>query len=185
MPRPMGGKGGQNFEQAKDFRGAMKKLVHYLNKFHKLLVIAFALAAVSAILSIIAPDRLSDMTDLISDGLVPNISENTVTEIMSDSNISNEDKIVFASIMTSITEDSTSGEIFAAIDEMPEYIKSIVKPQMHFAAIKSIALFLAIVYIASAIFSFFQHFIMATVSNNFAKDLRGRIITKINKLISL
>lgn len=24
MPRPMGGKGGQNFEQAKDFRGAMK-----------------------------------------------------------------------------------------------------------------------------------------------------------------
>ena len=49
MPRPMGGKGGQSFEQAKDFRGAMKKLVHYLNRFHKLLVIAFVLAAVSAV----------------------------------------------------------------------------------------------------------------------------------------
>ena len=82
MPRPMGGKGGQSFEQAKDFRGAMKKLVHYLNRFHKLLVIAFVLAAISAVLSIIAPDRLSDMTDLISDGLVPNISESTVTEII-------------------------------------------------------------------------------------------------------
>ena len=182
MPRPMGGKGGQSFEQAKDFRGAMKKLVHYLNRFHKLLVIAFVLAAVSAVLSIIAPDRLSDMTDLISDGLVPNISESTVTEIMSDPNISNEDKMEFTSIMSGITEDSTSSEIFAAIDEMPESIQEIVKPRMDFAAIKSIAVFLAIVYVASAIFSFFQHFIMATVSNNFAKELRSKIITKINKL---
>ena len=182
MPRPMGGKGGQSFEQAKDFRGAMKKLVHYLNRFHKLLVIAFVLAAVSAVLSIIAPDRLSDMTDLISDGLVPNISESTVTEIMSDPNISNEDKMEFASIMSGITEDSTSSEIFTAIDEMPESIQEIVKPRMDFAAIKSIAVFLAIVYVASAIFSFFQHFIMATVSNNFAKELRSKIITKINKL---
>ena len=182
MPRPMGGKGGQSFEQAKDFRGAMKKLVHYLNKFHKLLVIAFILAAVSSILSIIAPDRLSDMTDLISDGLVPNISETTVSEIMADPDISMEDKMEFGQIMSSITEDSTSSEIFAAIDEMPEAIQEIVKPQMDFAAIKSIALFLAILYIASAIFSFFQHFIMATVSNNFAKDLRSKIITKINKL---
>ncbi len=182
MPRPMGGKGGQSFEQAKDFRGAMKKLVHYLNKFHKLLVIAFILAAVSSILSIIAPDRLSDMTDLISDGLVPNISETTVSEIMSDPDISMEDKMEFGKIMSGITEDSTSSEIFAAIDEMPEAIQKIVKPQMDFAAIKSIALFLAILYIASAIFSFFQHFIMATVSNNFAKDLRSKIITKINKL---
>ena len=182
MPRPMGGKGGQSFEQAKDFRGAMKKLVHYLNRFHKLLVIAFVLAAVSAVLSIIAPDRLSDMTDLISDGLVPNISDSTVTEIMSDPNISNEDKMEFASIMSGITEDSTSSEIFAAIDEMPASIQEIVKPQMDFAAIKSIAVFLAIVYVASAVFSFFQHFIMATVSNNFAKELRSKIITKINKL---
>ena len=180
MPRPRNG--GQSFEQAKDFRGAMKKLVHYLNKFHKLIVLAFVLAAVSSVLSIIAPDRLSDMTDLISDGLVPNISETTVTEIMTDPNITNEDKMEFTQIMTGITDESSSDEIFEAIDAMPESIQDIVKPQMDFAAIKSIALFLAIVYIASAIFSFFGHFIMATVSNNFAKELRSKIITKINKL---
>ncbi len=180
MPRPKNG--GQSFEQAKDFRGAMKKLVHYLNKFHKLIVLAFVLAAVSSVLSIIAPDHLSDMTDLISDGLVPNISETTVTEIMTDPNITNEDKMEFTQIMAGITAESSSDEIFEAIDAMPESIQDIVKPQMDFAAIKSIALFLAIVYIASAIFSFFGHFIMATVSNNFAKDLRSKIITKINQL---
>ena len=182
MPRPMGRPDAGDFNKANDFRGAMKKLIHYLNKFHTLIIIAFVLAAVSSILSIIAPDHLSNMADVISDGLTPNISDATISEIISSDNISLEDKEEFMSIMSSINEDSSSSEIFSAIDSMPEKVKDIVMPKMDFAAIKKIALFLAIIYIASAIFSFFQHFIMATVSNNFAKDLRSRIIIKINKL---
>ena len=181
MPKPMGKPGSNNIEKANDFRGAMKKLIHYLNKFHTLIIIAFVLAAVSSILSIIAPDHLSDLTDIISDGLTPNISETTINEIMSSDTISFEDKQEFMSIMSGISEDSSSSEIFSAIDSMPESIQEIVEPKMDFTAIKNIALFLAIIYIASAIFSFFGHYIMATVSNNFAKDLRSRIITKINK----
>lgn len=182
MPKPMGKPGSNNFDKANDFRGAMKKLVHYLNKFHTLIIIAFVLAAVSSILSIIAPDHLSNLTDIISDGLTPNISETTITEIMSSDTISLENKQEFMSIMSGISEDSSSSEIFSAIDSMPESIQEIVEPKMDFTAIKNIALFLAIIYIASAIFSFFGHYIMATVSNNFAKDLRSKIITKINKL---
>lgn len=182
MPKPMGKPGSNNFDKANDFRGAMKKLIHYLNKFHTLIIIAFVLAAVSSILSIIAPDHLSNLTDIISDGLTPNISETTITEIMSSDTISLEDKQEFMSIMSGISEDSSSSEIFSAIDSMPESVQEIVEPKMDFTAIKNIALFLAIIYIASAIFSFFGHYIMATVSNNFAKDLRSRIITKINKL---
>ena len=182
MPKPMGKPGSNNFDKANDFRGAMKKLVHYLNKFHTLIIIAFVLSAVSSILSIIAPDHLSNLTDIISDGLTPNISETTITEIMSSDTISLEDKQEFMSIMSGISEDSSSSEIFSAIDSMPESVQEIVEPKMDFTAIKNIALFLAIIYIASAIFSFFGHYIMATVSNNFAKDLRSKIITKINKL---
>ena len=182
MPKPMGKPGSNNFDKANDFRGAMKKLIHYLNKFHTLIIIAFVLAAVSSILSIIAPDHLSNLTDIISDGLTPNISETTINEIMSSDTISFEDKQEFMSIMSGISEDSSSNEIFAAIDTMPESVQEIVEPKMDFTAIKNIALFLAIIYIASAIFSFFGHYIMATVYNNFAKDLRSKIITKINKL---
>ena len=182
MPKPMGKPGSNNFDKANDFRGAMKKLIHYLNKFHTLIIIAFVLSAVSSILSIIAPDHLSNLTDIISDGLTPNISETTINEIMSSDTISFEDKQEFMSIMSGISEDSSSSEIFSAIDSMPESVQEIVEPKMDFTAIKNIALFLAIIYIASAIFSFFGHYIMATVSNNFAKDLRSRIITKINKL---
>ena len=182
MPKPMGKPGSNNFDKANDFRGAMKKLIHYLNKFHTLIIIAFVLAAVSSILSIIAPDHLRNLTDIISDGLTPNISETTINEIMSSDTVSFEDKQEFMSIMSGISEDSSSSEIFSAIDSMPESVQEIVEPKMDFTAIKNIALFLVIIYIASAIFSFFGHYIMATVSNNFAKDLRSRIITKINKL---
>ena len=182
MPRPVGGNHGPSYEQAKDFRGTMKKLIHYLNKFHILIAIAFVLAAVSSILSIIAPDKLSDMADVISDGLIPNISEQTISDIMDSSEISAVDKAEFMEIMQNINKESSSDELFTAIDNMPESVQKIIKPQMNFAAIKSLALFLAIIYIASAIFSFFQHFIMATVSNNFAKELRSKIISKINKL---
>ena len=182
MPKPMGKPGSNNFDKANDFRGAMKKLVHYLNKFHTLIIIAFVLSAVSSILSIIAPDHLSNLTDIISDGLTPNISGTTINEIMSSDTISFEDKQEFMSIMSGISEDSSSSEIFAAIDTMPESVQEIVEPKMDFTAIKNIALFLAIIYIASAIFSFFGHYIMATVSNNFAKNLRSKIINKINKL---
>lgn len=182
MPKQVGGNHGPSYEQAKDFRGTMKKLIHYLNKFHKLIAIAFVLAAVSSILSIIAPDKLSDMADVISDGLIPNISEQTISDIMDTSEISAVDKAEFMEIMQNINKESSSDELFTAIDNMPESVQKIIKPQMNFAAIKSLALFLAIIYIASAIFSFFQHFIMATISNNFAKELRSKIISKINKL---
>ena len=182
MPKPMGGNKGQSFEQAKDFRGAMKKLIHYLNKFHKLILIAFVLAAVSSILSIIAPDKLSDMADIISDGLIPNINEKTIENIIDSNEITIDDKTEFIEIMSSINEDSSSNEIFEAIDDMPKSIQEIVRPKIDFTAIKKLAIFLGIVYLASALFSFFQHFIMATVSNNFAKNLREKIIIKINKL---
>ncbi len=48
--------------------------------------------------------------------------------------------------------------------------------------IGKIALFLAIIYVLSCIFNYIEAFIMATVSNKFAKKLRNQISEKINRL---
>ncbi len=53
---------------------------------------------------------------------------------------------------------------------------------MNMKRIKNIGFVLIIIYLVSALFGFFQSFIMATVSNNFAKSLRSKISVKINKL---
>ena len=72
MPRPNHGPHGQTTEKAKDFKKAIKRLVNELNVYKTLIIIAFTLAILGSILSILAPNRLSDLTDEISKGLVIN-----------------------------------------------------------------------------------------------------------------
>ena len=74
MPRrgPMGpgmGRGRGPGEKAKDFKGAMKRLFSELKNFRILMIISLVLAALGAVLSITAPNKLSEMTNLISQGL--------------------------------------------------------------------------------------------------------------------
>lgn len=66
-------------------------------------------------------------------------------------------------------------------DMTDEITKGIFKG-MDFNAIKSIALFLLIIYIISVIFNYAQAFIMTTITNKFTKRLRNDISLKINKL---
>lgn len=59
-------------EKAKDFKGSMKRLIKHLGKWKFTMLLALTLALVSAMLALIAPNKLSDFADVISEGLVPN-----------------------------------------------------------------------------------------------------------------
>ena len=64
---------GQGFpEQAKDFKMAIKRLAKELKSFHFLIILSLVLAALGSVLSILAPDKLSSLTDEISEGLTIN-----------------------------------------------------------------------------------------------------------------
>lgn len=58
-------------EKAKDFKSAIKRLFKELKGFRKLITVALILAILSAVLSISAPNKLSELTDKISEGLMP------------------------------------------------------------------------------------------------------------------
>ena len=77
---------------------------------------------------------------------------------------------------------SSSKELYSSIDKMPKSIKKVVEPTMNVKKIKKIGILLSSFYILSAIFTFVQSLIMATVSNKFAKKLRSNISNKINKM---
>ena len=70
MPRHGGPMGG--FEKSKDFKGTILRLFKSLNKWRAVLIVAMVLAFSSAILSTIAPNKLSSLTDVITDGIKPN-----------------------------------------------------------------------------------------------------------------
>ena len=197
-PRGHGPGMGGPAEKAKDFKGAIKRLVKELNPFMLLIVIALILAIAGAILSISAPNRLSKLTDEISKGLVVNtnnskelsekMTENFAeghipTEIeVAGQKISVEDQAEALKVMSSVSEDMDISQIYTQIDKMPESIKEILEPTMDMEAVKGIAMGLAITYIASALFTFIQSIAMTDVANKFAKKLRTSISKKINKL---
>lgn len=122
---PMGRGPGVPGEKAKDFKGAVRRLISELKTYKMFIIIALILAVAGSVLSIMAPNRLSSLTDEISTGLMGN---------------------------------------------------------MDLSKIKHIALILACMYIASALFNFIQGIIMTIIANKFAQNLRSRISKKINKL---
>ncbi len=308
---PRGRVHGRNFEKPKNLSLTLKKLFKYLKPFIPILVIALFLAALSSVLSIIGPNKLSDLTDELSKGLVVDkenlinitsditstLNEKNFKDISSDimnikldnetiiminnsDDISSEDKLIFnaflknvssylkeellkevvklpnsitnvilpssmidnvlvsssdkisfinmvsntnltnqklmikqlskmpssikkillpdskikgtllttnqkvkfLSIMGNVSKKTSVNSLYKKMDKLPKNIKNIVKPKLDVKAIKKIVTFLITIYLASALFNFFQSFLMAIMSNKFAKELRTKISIKINKL---
>ena len=67
MPRP------RKIEKSKDFKGSMLKLFKSLKKYHLAILLGLLLAMTGSILSLIAPNKLSKITDYITEGLRPNV----------------------------------------------------------------------------------------------------------------
>lgn len=247
MPRPMG----RIDEKSKDFVGSIKRLLTNLKPWKILMGLAVTLAFLSAILSLTAPNKLSSLTDVITEGIKPNTEvlqtviekigtnfnedeiKNKTAIILTSTEINNEDKAKYQEFLSSVKENSdnqnamlkgivdlpdsvldvliddiivndvtitkdnetaflrqvvdidssmVTDETLKVFDNLPESIYNLVKPEMDLAAVKKIVITLICLYLISALFSYIQSYSMSTVSNGFAKDLRSRISTKINKL---
>ncbi|MBP3635095.1 MAG: ABC transporter ATP-binding protein [Bacilli bacterium] len=184
---------GPNFEKPKNFKVAISKLLFNLKTFKIFIFISLLLAMISAILSLVAPNKLADLTDEIQKGIVLNtknlqlIINDTKENLMGTTSIDGtkinyQDKMKFLNIISSMNENDDINEIYSKVDEMPKSIQSVLKPKMDMNAIKSISKILVIIYLCSALFSFIQSLLMTDVSNKFAKKLRSSISVKINKL---
>ena len=58
-------------EKPKNFFQSLKRIIKDLNKWNYIMALALTLAMISAILSLIAPNKLSNLADEIRKGLVP------------------------------------------------------------------------------------------------------------------
>lgn len=119
------GMGRRPAEKSKDFKGTWMKIIRYCKRYLTVIVVALICAVAGTILTILGPDKLSDLTKVITEGIATGIDMERV---------------------------------------------------------KSIGLTLVAFYVGSAILSFGQQFIMATVTQNVTKQLRSDISGKINRL---
>ena len=113
MPRP----GGHNNSdaKAKDFGKAVTRLLKELKTYKLLIIISIVLATTSSILAIFTPNILSDLTDRISEGLIPN-KDNIITIKESLAEDLNKDnlKTKLPSILNLNLNESTISEILSS-----------------------------------------------------------------------
>src|SRR5574344_687179 len=138
---PRRGPGAGASEKPKDLKKAVDKLFHNLKPWISLIIISFVLAATASVFSIIGPNKISDLTNKISEGLV--IDRDKFSEINADimstlttdnmqtvsRNILNMklDTSTMQSIMmsTSITDE---GSLFSFLTQLPDSIATIILP---------------------------------------------------------
>lgn len=103
-----GGRGGVA-EKPKDFGNAIKKMVHYLHDFVPMIIIALVLASLSSVFSIVGPNKLSDLTDAITEGIT--LDKDTLQNVTEEfSTTMNNDRIE-STIATIVTPSLTDEEI--------------------------------------------------------------------------
>ena len=122
MPGPRGMAAG---EKPKDFKKTWGKLLRYSRSHLAVIIIALICAAGGAVLTLLGPGMLSEMTDIVTGGLMTGID---------------------------------------------------------LSAIAGIGMALAVMYGVSALLSFSQGLIMATVTQKISKSLRTEISKKVNTL---
>ena len=104
---------------------AIPRIAEYMRSGMGIIIAALILAALSAVMTIIGPDKIGQIATLMSDGLTGSID---------------------------------------------------------LAAIAKIGIFLAVIYMLSAVFSFIQHYTMAVVTLKMSYRMRGELSDKINKV---
>ena len=95
--------------------------------------------------------------------------------------ITNKDKLEFVNIMSNFNMDEPT-KIYKDLDKLSKNVNELIKPKMNLDKVKDITIFLVCLYLISAIFGYFENYLMVIASNNFAKSLRTKISKKINKL---
>lgn len=152
---PRGPKGRRGIpEKPNNFKDAILKLLKSLNSFKILIIVALVLAATSSILSLVAPNKLSDLTDEISKGItintdnikkleediLSNVNEDKMPELtqgildlkldeqtiyqVNTADIDNSDKVLFNETIEKIKDDKEN--TFKYLADLPDNILNII-----------------------------------------------------------
>lgn len=130
---------GRVVEKPKDFKLAIKKLVHYLKPFMVPIIVALILSVLSSVLSIVGPNKLSDLTDEISKGigintknmeLITNDIQNDFKNniILSESDLealNNNDKTKYYETLSTI-KNKNEKEVYSSILSLPDSVKLLI-----------------------------------------------------------
>ena len=80
-PRHGPGRGARPVEKAKNFKGTWAKLLTNCKKYWGVMIFAIVCAGAGTVLTLLGPDKLSEMTDLITEGVMTGIDMDEIKRI--------------------------------------------------------------------------------------------------------
>ena len=80
-PRHGPGRGARPVEKAKNFKGTWAKLLANCKKYWGVMIFAIVCAGAGTVLTLLGPDKLSEMTDLITEGVMTGIDMDEIKRI--------------------------------------------------------------------------------------------------------
>ena len=203
MARPI-----RNYEKARDFKGSIKKLLVYLRPYIIPMVLAFVLVVLGTVCTLIGPNRLSKVTDIIQEGVSVSVNLNeeqqTQLETTGACNIDVQGKqltltlendtlalsvnnaqlgkVNYTELKQNKFEEINQNVSFALGYDNGVKIWVNTKTKVDIQAIFRICMILAVIYVTSYIANLGQGLIMTVVNQKVSKDLRSSITKKIAKL---
>lgn len=149
-------------EKARDFKGSLKRLFGYLKPHKTQLIIVMVLSIACVVLTIAGPKILGKATNILFEGVIgkqlpPGLGKEQIISMLKA----------------------------AGKDQMADMVAGMnIVPGagVDFEAIKRILLILVGIYIANALFSWLQHYIMAGISQRTVYSLRKEADAKLGRL---
>jgi ATP-binding cassette subfamily B protein len=191
-----GGHRGRIVEKPKDFKAALGKLALYSKSQLPLILFAVILAALAAVLTVIGPNQLKNITNYITEGLPNSTSlQEAATSAGIDLNALEKAGLDLSSLAQGISgQNADPTSIISSVDPkvlaaagvtkesiaaMENYLNGL---HVDMKGIVRVGTFLIVIYALSALFSFLQSYSMSTVTQRIARRMRGDIDLKINKI---
>lgn len=187
MPRgPMGGGPGRGFspaDKAKDFKGTFKRLIKYIGKYNKAIVVVLLVLILGTILSVVAPKILGRATTELGNNIMQKMIYTNMQEMLAKMPPQMRSALPQdATVQTLIDMKVVPEDYISKIPDVAKTVSLNVEPTINFDYIGKILLIISGLYIVSALFTYIANKTMAYIAQKVTYNLRNEVDQKLDRL---
>lgn len=180
---PMGRPGIAPTEKAKDFSKTLKRLIKYIGRYNKAIILVIIVLIISTILSTLSPKILGKATTELGNNVIQKVAYSQIQELKN--NLPEEvlqNLPENATISTLIDMGILPSEVAKKLPEIAKDVSLKKEPKVNFGYIGKVLIVILVMYLISTTFTYICSRTMAYVSQKVTYSLRKDIDEKLDKL---
>lgn len=170
-------------EKAKNFKGTFRRLIQYIGKYNKAILLVLFVLVLGTILSVISPKILGRATTELGDNIMQKMVYSNIRETLDKMPPQVINKMPEnATVQTLIDMNVIPEETVSKIPDTAKNISLTEEPKINFDYIGKILLIIVGLYVVSAAFTYVASRTMAYISQKVTYNLRKEVDEKLTKL---